>query len=241
MRKENDVCVGFVEFDDIEGPIITYQYPPNFPLDAETSFEIADFSLYVEGKTQFEIRDYVVISYPFKVMDEKYARKFRKYALVIIVAKDAWKSKFEMVLLEIGDDIIKIIESMKRKMKLHKNITAFVDTIYSLVSKKFGEEQSVDKNYIVRQPRFEEENLKKISENMIIVDFRLKYLICIDRSIIDEFISNPKDFSIIFSTNKTLIAIIRKDIIALYDGIIENMKNIMNHFEKNGLIISSLL
>lgn len=245
-QKKYNLCVGFVEFDDIEGPMIVYQYPPSFPLDVETSFEIADFSLYVEGKTQFEIRDFIVVSYPFKILDENYARKYRKYALVIIVFKEAWKSKLEKIIYKANDNIVEIIESIKRKIRDRQNIAKITNSIYSMITKSPSEARISEKNdFDTRNVSSKEKALEKIVENTAIVDFRLKYLICTNKRIIEEFISNPTMFRIVISTNRTLVAIIRRDIIDSYDSIMGNIKrNIKRNIdllEKNKKIITNIL
>ncbi len=217
LNRTRDFSVGFVQFDDIEGPLISHLYPPDFPLDIDSNFEIAGYALYVEGKTFFETKQYFVFSLQFKKFDPKYQRKYRKYAIVIIIANEEIKQRLiqrETIIEEYTQDIIDNIPSNADDATIRELLKDFYKRITHVI---LSDSAAVGPPVrFTEETQLQNEELIDIStnedplQNIFLVDLRLKIILSPHKRLVDEFINNPNAFRI-FPTPRKHIYVIAKN------------------------------
>jgi len=246
QKMRHEFCIGFIEFDDVEGPVISHIYPPNFPIDIESNFEIAGYALYVEGRSIFETNRYTVISHQFKIVDPKYERRYRKYALALIVGDDKLKSIIKSKEDAIEDIMANTVEKMAKKVT--QGDTASIKGMLRELYGKFREILRATEEHVnERKTRVmgtmmqsaEYSGLEHIiPDNIFIVDLRLKILFCTNRKILENFIHHPEDFNILKTPNQKVLVAVRKNIFTKYPRIYSRVLKFIEEIEKKRRILS---
>ena len=241
--RKYKLCIGFAEFDDKEGPIISYIYPPDFPIDAETNFEIADYVLYVEGKTIVEMKKYLILSFQFKQFDKGYERKCRKYAIVVIISDD----KLKRTVQGLFDEIEVLIDESIKELTLRRDIYSHLketlrnkyNTLVSLLEKRISEKYKGFSTKSIKKI-YTDEMADILVNNMIIVDLRLKLAISANREIIQSFIQDPNTFKLIKSEEAKILIFIPTVIYEHVLWLVPKLKSMINNLETKNKLVTSI-
>lgn len=201
--------IGFAEFDDLEGPIISYIYPESFPLDINENYRIADYALYIQSRAQFETEKFVIYVYPFKIYDSKYERKVRYYSIVLGYPKKH-KMKFASI-VEIVDYLMdSSISKLKSNKMLNSNVVREVlSQLYYTIKSKFCElyrRDSSDSSVLFHKRENEGANDAK---NFFIIDTSLGIIINYSKELIDSFYKDPSKFFVKYYSELNLIIVTR--------------------------------
>ncbi len=211
MIRSKEFCVGIAEFDDVEGPLISHTIPPDFPLDIESNFEIADYALYVEGKTLFETDEFLVLSYPFKIYDESYDRKFKKYSIVVIARSTTAKKKLRELQEAVENVIRRVIDNVRLSMLKSKRYEVFLANLYDLVHEELyrGSSERPPSVRMIHQG----DAMAPADLPLVLIDLRMKLAICSSTDVLETLRMQPQNFEAIVSSHKKIIAFVHKRII----------------------------
>ncbi len=241
--KKYDFFVGLAEFDDVEGPVISIILPKDFPLDISTSFQIADYALYVEGKAILETEEYLVLSAQFKVYDPAYDRKYKKYAVVAYFSNIALIEKIKSIRFEIENLIGKTIDKIKTNGLTNDYLEIELKRLYRKI-------ENVLANYVVDRDTKNKVEISSILDLKIdytkymdfffLVDNRLKLIVARNNKIIEDFMHDPMKFEVFLTSSGGIMIFVAGDALRKYGelrNIVEEVKNKLEHAERNGIVV----
>ncbi len=209
--------VGFAEFDEVEGPVVSKIVPESFPLDLEMNYVIADHALYPNGKAIYEVRSLLIFAYPFTIEHEALPRKTKKVAVIVAFNKKADRNIILRIISDLEPKIELTITEFLSSIEPPVNSQAekLVKTIYLAAKKRI-------KNILLN--RFNEsesqisaKNLDKILENSAIIDLAFNVVLTKNQRIIDDFMEDPENYLVI-RINTKKIAVINKYILREYNS-----------------------
>jgi len=226
VSRKNSFFVGFAEFDEIEGPIISELIPENFPIDIETNYQIADYALYLSSKAIYEIKSLTVFAYPFIIERSELPRKVKKVAILIAFTKEfnyedvlrianKIESRIKSMVSEFTLNFDRPIEHLRRKI---------LRSIYMLVKNELEQrselETQADPNI---EHEFGDSHQEEILESLVIVDLAFNVIVSKDRSIVEEFISRADEFSVIPLSRRRIAIVPKKILRYLKQNKLENL------------------